>query len=231
LAEKEFTSVRQNAPIGNRLALIGAVVYLLEWVAILAASPPGPLDPGTAGSDVADAYSADARAAALSAAWFAVCLVGRVVFMVGLKASLQARPRELPLMDVAVAAMAVGVVLEVAAYAVVAGAARAAADGADAALVGALDGVGFWLNLTLFGPTGVSLLAAGAAMLRSHLFPRWLGWLAVLAGVAGGVACVLGAATVGQSTEGLSDAVIAVASLGMWILMLVTGVRLWRLSE
>jgi hypothetical protein len=68
-------------------------------------------------------------------------------------------------------------------------------------------------------------------MLRSRLFPRWLGWLAVLAGVAGGVACVLGAATVGQSTEGLSDAVIAVASLGMWILMLVTGVRLWRLSE
>ena len=231
MAEKEFTSLRQNAPIGNRLALIGAVVYLLEWVAILAASPPGPLGPGTAPSDVVDAYSADAgrqhclRRGSRSASSDASCSWS------GLKASLQARPRELPLMDVAVAAMAIGVVLEVAAYAVVAGAARAAADGADAALVGALDGVGFWLNLMIFGPTGVSMLAAGAAMLRSHLFPRWLGWLAVLAGVAGGVACVLGAATAGQSTEGLSDAVIAVASLGMWILMLVTGVRLWRLSE
>jgi hypothetical protein len=229
MVAKDVSTVQRKAPLGNRLALIGAVVYLLEWVAIIGASSPGPLGPGTGPTEVIDAYSGHATGAALSAGWFAVCLLGRVLYMAGLKASLRERARELPLMDVAVAAMAVSVALEIAAYSVVAGAARLAADGAaDPGLVGALDGVGFWLNLMIFGPIGVSLLAAGTAMLRSRLFPAWLSWLALLAGAAGVVGSVLSAGVAGGSGQGLADAVTGAAAIGMWIWVIVTGVRLWR---
>jgi hypothetical protein len=223
-----MADVRERAPIGNRLALIGAVLYLLEWVAIIGASPPGPLGPGTGTRALVAAYSHHAGAAAVSAGWFAVCLIGRVLYMAGLKASLRARPRELPLMDVAVAAMAISVTLEVAAYAVVAGAARLAAAGADRGLVVALDATAFWLDLLIFGPAGVSLLAAGLAMLRSRLFPSWLSAIALVAGAAGTIGCVLSAGTAGGSASGLADALGTVAALGLWIWMLVTGVLLWR---
>ena len=113
MAQREIATGLQAEPIGNRLALVGAVVYLLEWVAIVAASPPGPFGPGATSADILDAYSGHDGAAALSAGWFAVCLVGRVIYMAGLKASLRARPVALALMDVAVAAMAISVALEV----------------------------------------------------------------------------------------------------------------------
>jgi hypothetical protein len=228
MAQQEIAIDRRSKPIGTRLALVGAVVYLLEWVAIVAASPPGPFGPGTASADIVGAYAGHDGPAALSAAWFAVCLVGRVIYMAGLKASLRARPRELPLMDVAVAAMAISVALEVASYATVAGAARVAADGGDGGLVVALDEVAFWLNLMIFGSIGVSLIAAGTAMLRSRLFPQWLGWIGLTAGVAAAVGCVLAAATAGESAQGVADAVTSVAAVAMWVWMLVTGVLLWR---
>lgn len=228
MVETDVSAARRDAPLGNRLALAGAVLYLLEWVAIIAASPPGPLGPGTGTAEVVDAYSEHAGAAAFSAAWFAVCLVGRVMYMAGLKASLRERPRELPLLDLAVAAMAISVALEIAAYSVAAGAARLAADGADDGLVVALDGAGYWLNLVLWGPLGVSVLASGAAMLRSRLFPSWLCWLALVAGLAALVGCVSTAVTAGEGGAGLSDAVTSVAALGMWVWMIVTGVQLWR---
>jgi hypothetical protein len=33
--------------VGNRVMLLGAVVYLLEWVAIIPAGDTGPVDPDT----------------------------------------------------------------------------------------------------------------------------------------------------------------------------------------
>jgi hypothetical protein len=48
-----------------------------------------------------------------------------------------------------------------------------------------LDTAAYWLNLSGFGPLGVSVLAAAAAMLGSRLFPAWLCWLAVFSGVTG----------------------------------------------
>jgi len=226
-----MTAVRQRAPIGTRLALVGAVLYLLEWVAIIGASPPGPLGPGTTTKALMAAYSHHAGAAAVSAGWFAVCLSGRVLYMAAVRSSLRARTRELPLMDFAVAAMAISVALEVASYAVVAAAARLASTGADSGLVVALDAAAFWLDLIIFGPAGVSLLAAGAAMLRSRLFPSWLSVVALVAGAAGTIGCVVSAGTAGASASGLGDALSAVAALGMWIWMLVTGVLLWRASR
>ena len=91
-----------------------------------------------------------------------------------------------------------------------------------------MDGIAFWLNLMIFGSIGVSLIAAGTAMLRSRSFPRWLSWIGLVTGVAGAVGCVLTAATAGGSAQGGSDAVTGVAAVAMWVWMLVTGVRLWR---
>jgi hypothetical protein len=92
----------------------------------------------------------------------------------------------------------------------------------------ALDGVAFWLNVMLFGSAGVSLIAAGTGMLRSRLFPQWLCWIGLVAGVAAAVGCVLTAATAGKSAAGAGDAVTGVAAVAMWVWMLVTGVLLWR---
>ena len=219
---------RPTALHGNPWALIGAVLYLLEWVAIIAAAPPGPFGPGTAASKLATDYAHHAGGAAVAGAWFAVVLVGRVLFVAGVKASLRHHPRERPLLDLALGAMAISVVLEVAAYAVVAATARLAADGAAHDLLVGLDGAAFWLNLFLWGPVGVAVLASGLAMLRSRLYATWLCWLAVVAGTAGIVSCLVAGATTDSSGSGATAAATSVAAVGMWVWMIATGVVLLR---
>ena len=187
-------SARGAQPVGTRLALAGAVLYLLEWVAIVAAAPPGPLGPGTAAATITSDYAGHAGAAAVSAAWFAVVLVGRVLFVAGVKASLRDHPQQRLLLDLALGAMAISVVLEIAAYGIVAAAARLA-DGGDPDLVAALDGGAFWLVLLIWGPIGISVLATGLAMLGSQLFAAWLSWLGMVAGAAGVVGCLVAGAT------------------------------------
>jgi hypothetical protein len=222
---------RDNGLIGNRLALAGAVLYLLEWVAIIAASPPGPFGLGTAPSEVVRDYATHAGAAALSAGWFAIVLIGRILYISGVKASLRGRPRELPLLDFALGAMTVSVVLEVGAYSLVAGTARLAADGGNVAVVRALDDGAYWLNLMIWGPAGASVLAAALAMLRSRLFASWLCWLGVVAGVAGVAGCLVAATTSARTESGATGAVTSVAALGMWVWMVGTGVVLFRRAD
>ena len=105
-------------------------------------------------------------------------LLGRVLIMTGLRSALAESGRPQPLMDLAVGAMVISVALEIATYAVVAGAAWAGGGSTRA-----LDSVAFQLNDMLFGPLGVSLLCAGAAMWLSGLFGRVLPGVALVAGV------------------------------------------------
>ncbi len=232
MAATEVGTTRGAQPVGTRLALAGAVLYLLEWVAIVAAAPPGPLGPGTAAATITSDYAGHAGAAAVSAAWFAVVLVGRVLFVAGVKASLRDHPQQRPLLDLALGAMAISVVLEIAAYGIVAAAARLAADGGDPDLVAALDGGAFWLVLLIWGPIGISVLATGLAMLRSQLFAAWLSWLGMVAGAAGVVGCLVAGATTDESgSAAAAPAVTTVAALGMWVWMLATGVVLFRQSR
>jgi hypothetical protein len=226
--ETDLSTKQPTALSGNPWAIVGAVLYLLEWVAIVAAAPPGPIGPGTAANKLASDYASHAGGAAVAAAWFAVVLVGRVLFVAAVKASLRSRPRERPLLDLALGAMAISVVLEVATYAVVAATARLAADGASRDLLVGLDGAAFWLNLFLWGPVGVSVLACGLAMLRSRLYPAWLSWLGVVAGAAGIIACMIAGATTDSSGAGAADAVTSVPAIGMWVWMIATGVVLLR---
>lgn len=221
------SEVRRAAPVGNRLVLIGAVLYLLEWVAIVAAQPPGPFGSGTRTADLVHSYATHAGGAAIAAAWFAVVLLGRVLVVAGLKASLRDSPRQLPLLDLALSAMALSVVMEIVAYSVVAGTARLAANGADPGVVVALDGAAHWVDLLIWGPVGVAVLACGLAMLRSRAFPPWLGWLAVVAGVAAIAGCLVYGTSDG-SGSGAGDAVTSLAALCFWVWMLAVGIYLFR---
>ncbi|HEU4568348.1 MAG TPA: hypothetical protein VFR99_09965 [Marmoricola sp.] len=215
---------RPVALVGNRLVLAGAVGYLLEWVAIIVAGVGVPLGAAASGHDVAAAYAGHADSLGWAAGWFSVVLLGRVVLVAGLRSALAASGRPHPLMDVAVAAMAVSVALEIAVYTVAAGAAWSLAHGGSLATVRTLDAVSFQANQALYGPIGVSVLCAAVAMWRSQLFPRVLAGLGV---VAGAVLSVLGLAVVAPRFAGLADTFSAAALL-MWVWMLWSGVVCWR---
>lgn len=209
---------------GNRLVLTGAVLHLLEWVAIITAGVGVPLGAAATNHEVMTAYSAHAEALGWAAGWFCVVELGRVVLMVGLRSALAVPGRDNALMDVAVVAMAVSVALEVVAYAVSAGASWMLDHGGALATARALDAAAFVTNQTIYGPIGVAVLCAAVAMLRSGLFARSLSALGIFAG---GALTVLGLALVGPRFTGIADAVSA-AALPMWIWMIWTGVVVWR---
>jgi hypothetical protein len=211
--------------VGNRLVLVGAVLYLLEWVAIIAASVDAPLGGTASTAELHSAYTGHVQGYAWAAGWFSVVLLGRILLVSGLRTALTQSGRPQPLMDLALGAMAVSVVLEVTTYALVAGTAWTAGTGGSTGAVRALDAAAFLLSELIFGPLGVSLVCAGAAMWLSGLFPRVLSGLALLGGLAG----VLGAAAfVSPRFGGLTDSVTSVTAAAFWIWMLWTGVLLWR---
>jgi hypothetical protein len=209
---------------GNRLVLIGAVLHLLEWVAIMVGGVGVPLGAAATDHDLSNAYAGHADALAWAVGWFCVVELGRVILMVGLRSALAEPGRDNTLMDVAVVAMAVSVALEVVVYAVAAGAAWALDQGGSLATTRALDASAFITNQTLYGPLGVSVLCAAIAMWRSGLFARALCALGVLGG---SVFTVLALGLVGPRFTGIADAASA-AALPMWIWMVWTGVVVWR---
>jgi hypothetical protein len=218
--------------IGNRLALIGAIVYLLEWVAILSfgagAAPSG--DPGASAAAIVSQYRQHALATSLAAGWFSLVLLGRILFMVGVRDGLRQSGCRTGLADFAVVAMAVSVVLEIAVYSIAAGAAHAAVNGIDRSTIVALDAAANWLDLNIQAPLGTSVFVASLAMLRSRAFPAWLCWLGMFAGGSGCVGGVLIGAAFHQGGA-LYQAInlsTTVAVIGFWLWMLITGVLLFR---
>jgi hypothetical protein len=209
---------------GNRLVLAGAMLYLLEWVAIIAAGVSIPVGAAASSHDVIAGYAGHADALGWSAGWFCVVEIGRILVMVGLRAALPESRRLRPLLDIAVIAMAVSVAVEIVVYAVAAGAAWSLDNGGSADVVRALDAVSYQLNETIYGPLGVAMLCAGWVMWKSGAFNRAL---ALLALVAGALFTLLGLAFVAPRFSGVSQGLGAGAIL-MWIWMVWTGVVLWR---
>ena len=197
---------RQDELVGNRLALIGAVVYLLEWVAIFSLGEIGPSLPGTSRTEIVRIYTDHADGQALMAGWFSLVLLGRIALAVGIRDAFRRSPRQLPFADLAVGAMVVSVVLEIAASAIAGGAGYLADQGGDEGSIVALDAAGGWLYLLVFPPIGVFLAAMSWAVLRSGLFPAWMGWLGLVAGVLAMVGGVLSGPAYG--TEGFADITI-----------------------
>lgn len=216
--------------LGTRLALMGAVLYLLEW-AVIPFLPAVPTDRlGENPSAIVDAYAGEAGLVAFAAGWFGVVLVGRVLYMSALRDALAASARSSTLANFAVGAMAVSVAIEIASFGVVAAAGWLAENGADAGAVVALDAAGSIIYLAVFGTVGVSVLAASLTMLASGVFHKWLCWLGVLSGALVILGGVLGGAAVGAtgSFRDLGEIPIGIGVLGFWIWMLATSIILWR---
>ena len=55
--------------VGNRLVLVGAVLYLLEWVAIIAAGIGAPVGAAASTQDLLTAYVGHAQALGWPAGW------------------------------------------------------------------------------------------------------------------------------------------------------------------
>lgn len=210
--------------VGNRLVLAGAVVYLLEWVAIIGAHIDAPFSPGTASSKVLQGYVGNADAFGWAAGFWSVVMLGRILIVVGLRKGLDDSARPHALSELAVGAMAVSVAIEVVTFGIVAGAAVVADHGGSADVVQAFDSVANIMVRLVIGPLGVAVLAASWAMLRSGLFSRYLCGVGLL----GGAMCaVFGLVFVAPNFAPAADALQVGVPL-FWIWMLWAGVVMWR---
>jgi hypothetical protein len=211
--------------IGNKWVLAGGVLYLLEWVAIIGAGFAGvgeSVAVGASPQELLDSYVGNVDAVALMAGWFSICLLGRVLFFIGLRSALGASGRGHLLMDFAIAAAAVSVTLEVAAYAL-ASAAADLADAQDTAAMVVLDRAGGWLNQVIAGGLGVAIVCAVWCMWRSGLFSTALN----IAGAVGGTGILLAQLSIAPSMSTLFS-IVGWAPLVFWVWMIWAGVVLWR---
>jgi hypothetical protein len=234
----------QRQLVGNRWALAGAIMYLLEWVAIVGvlaavtgihgAGPGGaagvqiPTATGTKPADIFSEYTAaNAAATALSAGWYGLVLPGRILLIAGIRQALRRSWGDSALADLAVAAMALSVLMEIASTWVAAGVGQAATSGADQSAVVTGHAIASMLNVGLFSPLGLSILAISVVMWQSRVFP-W--WLCLLGGLSGAALCVggltAGFQTGGQFQQVANNALFGV--FGFWVWMLITGVILFR---
>ncbi len=204
-------------------------MYFLEWVAIVLI-PSVPTDKlGRHPGAIAAVYE-HPRAVALAAGWFSVVLFGRVIFTIGLRDAFSGLRRERLFADIAVAAMALSVAVEVISFGLTTSAAWLKSAHADPSTVVALDAAGSTVYSLIFGPIGVSVLAGSIAMILSGLFPRWLAWTGVLGGSLGIVGGIVGAGGLG-ATGALHDvggALTAIPIPFVWIWMIVTSIVLFR---
>lgn len=210
--------------VGNRLVLIGAVVYLLEWLPIIAAHATSPLGATSTPAEVASTYTGSTDAYAFAAGWFSVVMLGRILLMIGLREALADSGRPQRLMSLAIAAMAVSVVVEITALAIVSGAAQSMDNGGSLETIRSIDAIAYGLYTMIFGPLGVAVLCAGLAMRSSGLFHRVLPWLAVVSGAV----LALGAAALEAPSLSAFAAPLQLAVPLFWIWMIWTGVVCWR---
>ena len=131
------TATRRDQLVGNRLALVGTVLYFMEWIGIAALGASLPTDRlGDRPAETVADYAHHPARTALLAGWLSFVLLGGSVFTIGLRDAFRDRRRELPLATFAVAAMTVSVAIEVISYALVAsGAWLAKAHGSAGAIV------------------------------------------------------------------------------------------------
>jgi hypothetical protein len=216
--------------VGTRLALVGALLYLSEWLVIPFSVDLPTDDLGEDAAAIAAAYAGHGTELAFLAGWLSFALLGRIVFVAALRSAFRDSPRARTLVDVAVAAMAVSVAVEIVQLGVVASAGWLAESGADSGAIVALDAAGTVLFGLILAPIGASVLASSVAMLASGLFARWLGWLGVIAGalvVIGGVVSTAGAGDSGIVAD-LGDPLTGLPVALFWIWMIATSVVLFR---
>jgi hypothetical protein len=211
--------------VGNRLALVGAIWYLLEipilFPFVSASSPPVAKI-----AEFVAYYSTQKTNLLIGAAGASVVLLGRIAFSAGARASLQRTAGVRALADLALGAMVLSVVFEVAMTALYAAAGRMAAGGGDAAGIVALHYAADTVGFAVFPAIAVAMAATSLAQIISGQFPRWLGWPGLVVGVFG-IASSVFLSAMGQNVVGGSSP-LGSWLLGFWIWMIVTGVVLFR---
>lgn len=221
----DTSSVAAGGLVGNRWVLVGGVVYLLEWAAIIWTSLAGVTQVVTRGAPpevVQASYVGHADAVWSMAGWFAVVLLGRILVFHGLRHALHDSGHRHPLLDLAVTAATVSVALEIASYGLASAAAMLAEQGDEAGMA-VLDSAGTGLNLMIGGGLGVAIVCASYVMWRSGLFSLPLNVLGAVSGVA-----IIGAQlTVAPSLQALFD-ILYFFPVVFWIWMIWAGVTCWR---
>jgi len=220
-----WRSTAPAAGTGNWLALVGTIVYFLEWVAIIGAGGINVLrEPGTSQSAIFDAYAGHSNAYAWASGWFGIVLLGRVLFAIGVRRALQATGQNDALAEFGVLAMLAGVVFETVSYGVVMGAGIVADHHGARSTVAALDAVGLGLDNLLWGATGLSILALSWVMLRSVTFPTVLSGIGLVAGLVLVVdALFFNAPEFFGLHMGLTQ-----AALLLWIWMIWSSILIWN---
>ena len=211
--------------VGNRWVLVGGILYLLEWVAIVGVVMAGAgefVTRGSSGGELLTTYADHPDAMFAMAGWFAVVLLGRILLFIGLRQALADSGHRHLLLDFAVAAAAVSVTIEIASYGLAAGATVPAAAG-DEALTQAVDQAAVGLNLVGLGGLGVAIVCSAYGMWRSGLFA----WPLNALGAVSGVAIVSAQLAVSPSLQTLFDILYAFPLL-FWVWMLWAGVVCWR---
>jgi hypothetical protein len=219
--------------VGNRLMLVGAVMYLLEWIAIIPAGSTGPSDLAkTALPDITKLYTGNAGGAGFIAGWCSLVLVGRVLIILGARQALVGT-RHATLVDWAAIVMGVSVAIELVSVVVVASLSHVVHAGApDDTVVLALDAIAAFSYYAIMPLLGLSVGVTSWVMLDSRRFPTWIGWLGVAAGLVAAAAGVLLGGS-GGLDGGLHSAGMALsAGVGLfWIWMLAAGLYLWRIPR
>jgi hypothetical protein len=208
--------------IGSRLALFGAILYLLEWAFIIPSGVRVPRSGSTA-AEIAAAYvTVPASGYSLLFAGLSVVLLGRIAFIAGLRTALRQSNSTRALSDFAFGAMTISVVLEIVSEVLRWTASRMASRGADPLTLVALHQSFQGLTFTVGTALGASILAASLAMLLSHEFSRWLAVFGLVAG-----ALWIGFAFYGALTDSFPG-VAGIAWLAWVAWLLTTGVILFR---
>ena len=211
--------------VGNRLALTGAIWYLLE-IPILFSFVSATSPPVAKTAELVAYYSAQKTNLLIGAASASVVLLGRIAFSAGARASLRRTAGVRALADLALGAMVVSVVFEVTMIALYATAGRMAAGGGEPAGVVALHYAADTVGFAVFPAIAVAMATTSLAQIISRQFPLWLGWPGLVVGVFG-VASSTFLSAMAQNVVGGSSP-LGSWMLGFWIWMVATGVVLFR---
>ena len=217
-------AIRKFPLVGNRMMLAGALLYILEWVAIIWTNSRGvaaSVTIGTSASDLIPSFKGNETALTIMAGWFSLVLIGRILIIIGLKNGLTASDRSHPIMEFAVVMMAISVAFEVLTYTLFATASQLGAAHSEGMV--ALEWASGALNGLVFGTLGVSVFCSSWAMLRSELFPKAL----PVIGMVSGIPLALSALFISPSLSNIGGALSAGAAL-FWIWMIWTGLLLWK---
>jgi hypothetical protein len=209
--------------VGNRYALVGALLYLCEFVGIpLSGAAHLPFVPGTPAHEVASAYAGHAGGLGFLVGWFGIVQLGRTLFVLAVATALWKSGHGSIAAWFAVAAMAVGGVMEIAGEALAAGAGELAGAGnGNGAVI--LDRGASYLAAGLLAPTGAAVLVLSLVMFASGCFPRTLAGVGILAGLGVVAAGLLSEPSQAGTQDSLSTFVLV-----MWVWMVWTGVLMWR---